>query len=406
MRLTIVAAPLAAMLAAWLDAAPGQAASYAQVYAFKGGADGVGAKSLIAANGMLYGTTTLGGDSLWDGGTVYSLSTSGAHTVLHKFAGASDGAFPDSVSLIGGAIYGTSAYYRDEWCGVHGGCGAIFTVNADGSDWVVTFRAQSEGAQYAGAGLGPLVVRGDNLWGVTELGGAHGYGTLFHYAPGGKIKVVYSFGGGTDGANPVGSLVLMRGVLYGTSLNGGGAGCGGFGCGTIFSWSEHDGVRVLYRFKGGSDGSHPQGNMVVDRSMLHGTTVDGGGYTGFDGNARNGAGTVFRFDPGTETETVLHAFRGGPKDGQGPTAKLAVINHTLYGTTTLGGPKFCVLWGCGVVFSLSQGGHEKVLYSFTGGSDGFAPDNLVALNGVLYGTTYGGGASQAPFNGSVFSVTP
>lgn len=406
MRRTFVSLSLTSAIAACLGAAPAEAASFAQIYAFKGGADGVGANSLIAANGMLYGTTALGGVALWDEGTVFSLTTTGTHTVLHVFASNADGAFPNSVSVVGGVLRGTAMYFGDSWCGTYGGCGAIFTVNADGTDSVITLREQGTAAKFYGAGLGPLLGRGRSLYGVTSYGGEHAYGTLIRVTPGQTAQRLYSFGGGIDGSGPSGGLVALHDVLYGTTVSGGGVGCGGYGCGTIFSWSVHNGVQILYRFQGGADGSHPQGNMVVDHGVLYGTTAEGGGYTGFDGNAFNGAGTVFRFDPATGTETVLHAFRGGPKDGQGPTAKLALIGHTLYGTTTQGGNHFCIDWGCGVVFGVTPHGHETVLYNFTGGQDGYAPDNLVALNGVLYGTTYGGGGAGAPANGSVFSVTP
>jgi len=47
---------------------------------------------LLDVNGTLYGTTAQGGAS--GDGTVFSISVSGAETVLHSFSGGSDGVTP------------------------------------------------------------------------------------------------------------------------------------------------------------------------------------------------------------------------------------------------------------------------------------------------------------------------
>jgi uncharacterized repeat protein (TIGR03803 family) len=48
--------------------------------------------------------------------------------------------------------------------------------------------------------------------------------------------VIYNFkGGASDGALPVGGLIIDRGGnLYGVTASGGGLGCLGTGCGTVF----------------------------------------------------------------------------------------------------------------------------------------------------------------------------
>src|SRR5580700_1305017 len=96
-------------------------------------------------------------------------------------------------------------------------------------------------------------------------------------APTAKEKVIYSFQGGSDGANPMSDLVLdSSGNLYGTTNNGGGAN----EYGTVFelkrngeSWRE----QVLYRFQDGADGEYPQAGLIFDSSgNLYGTTERGG----------------------------------------------------------------------------------------------------------------------------------
>src|ERR1700730_2097295 len=73
----------------------------------------------------------------------------------------------------------------------------------------------------------------------------------------------------------------------------------------------------------------------------------------------------------------------------------------LYGTTEFGGAS-----GQGVVFKLSPGGTETVLYSFTGGNDGAFPNDIGSLvadrAGNLYGTTLFGGTTGS---GVVFKPT-
>ena len=92
----------------------------------------------------------------------------------------------------------------------------------------------------------------------------------------------------------------------------------------------------------------------------------------------------------------MHSFSGS--DGIEPGSTLIAVNGVLYGTTFDGG-KF----GHGTVFRATLGGQVKVLHSFADGSDGALPfDRLVNLNGVLYGTTGFGGATG---NGTVFKIT-
>ena len=48
-------------------------------------------------------------------------------------------------------------------------------------------------------------------------------------------EVLYRFAADSDGAQPVAGLIAdAPGNLYGTTSAGGGTGCGGGGCGTVF----------------------------------------------------------------------------------------------------------------------------------------------------------------------------
>lgn len=162
----------------------------------------------------------------------------------------------------------------------------------------------------------------------------------------------------------------------------------------------------MYSFKGGSDGSIPYGQLIIVDGILYGTTLDGGGTGCYQGR---GCGTVFSVTP-AGVEKVLYAFQGG-NDGAYPDAGLTNVAGTLYGTTEQGGGSANCSTGCGTVFSITSEGIEMMVYSFQGGNDGAYPDaSLTNFAGSLYGTTYFGGGGTNCNNishcGTVFVITP
>jgi uncharacterized repeat protein (TIGR03803 family) len=268
--------------------------------------------------------------------------TSGAEQVLHRFNGGRDGANPAPVLIdVMGALYGT-------------------TVNGGGSGC-------------AGSGCG----------------------TVFKVDPSGKgYSILYRFKGGTDGASPVG-VIGVNGVLYGTTSVGGGSGCGGAGCGTVFMIDPSGkGYHVVYSFKGGTDGANPDSIIDVN-GTLYGAT--------YGGDVPSDYGTVFEMNSSTGAESVVYSFTGG-MDGAYPAYAPIEVNGTLYGTTTSGGGSGCGSSnpGCGTVFKVSTSGKERVLYRFTGGTDGAVPYSVIDASGAIYGATNNGGASCNC--GTVFEV--
>ncbi|MGH9205494.1 MAG: choice-of-anchor tandem repeat GloVer-containing protein, partial [Acidimicrobiales bacterium] len=236
------------------------------------------------------------------------------------------------------------------------GCGTVFRLSPGGTETVLhafTFSSEGYGPN------GPLIADSSgNLYGTTYSDGASGNGVVFKLTPGGTYTVLHTFTGGSDGANPAGDLIAdSSGNLYGTTRGGGasGSGCGGFGCGTVFKLSPGGTLTVLYSFTGGSDGEGPVGNLIADsKGNLYGTTLLGGGPG--CGQFGLGCGVVFKLSP-SGTETVLHIFTGG-SDGGAPFAGLiADSSGNLYGTTFQGGAlTACNGVGCGVVFKLAGAG--------------------------------------------------
>ena len=169
----------------------------------------------------------------------------------------------------------------------------------------------------------------------------------------------------------------------------------------MFDVSTSGQEKVLYGFNAGSDGAYPTAGLVADDSgSLYGVTSDGGrGAT-----CNFTCGTVFVLRPGKSgyTEQLLHTFQGG-RDGMAPSARLLLaVNGILYGTTDFGGTGSCAssgqVVGCGTVFRVTTSGSKyDVIYRFRGGSDGANPGSALIedSHGALYGTTQFGGLQSS-----------
>lgn len=299
----------------------------------------------------------------------------------------SDAATPvASLIDVGGVLYSTTIDPAE--CGTYACGGAVFRITTGGKEKVLyTFCLQ--GGCYDGSlPAAPLIDVGGRLYGTTESGGTYHGGTVFRITTSGKEKVVHSFGNGTDGADPQAGLIDVQGTLYGTTESGG-AYCPHGGCGTVFSVTPSGTEKVLYSFKGGSDGEGPVAALVNVRGRLYGTTQFGGVH---------GDGTVFRITTDGK-EKVVHAFKGG-SDGVEPVAPLVDVKGTLYGTTEHGG---VYGYSGGSLFSITTDGTKKTVYSFGNSTDGAEPEaGLIGVQGTLYGTTAAGGANR---QGTVFRVT-
>jgi uncharacterized repeat protein (TIGR03803 family) len=184
------------------------------------------------------------------------------------------------------------------------------------------------------------------LYGTTVAGGAVNAGTVFSIDPdGGSESVLYSFcrkENCQDGQDPGGYMLSRKNIFYGATDGG-----GSYNHGIIFSLDPATGKeKVLYSFQGGQDGAKPIGGagLLNVGDVFYGTTGEGGG----SGCGGYGCGTVFSFDRKTGKETILHAFQDDGKDGNAPVAGVIDVNGTLYGTTRYGGK-----YGYGTVFEVT-----------------------------------------------------
>ncbi len=152
-------------------------------------------------------------------------------------------------------------------------------------------------------------------------------------------------------------------------------------CFTPIAFAQTYAFKTLYSFKdNGKDPSLAGTSLIVDAAgNLYGTSSWGGNDyrdCGF------GCGTVFRVTK-SGVLSVLHSF-GAPPDGEIPTASLfRDAKGNLFGSTSRGGSA-----GCGIIFQITPSGAEKILYSFTCGTDGFQPSAVVLDSaGNIYGTS-------------------
>ncbi len=219
------------------------------------GSDGANPRAgLVLSSNLLYGTTCSGGPS--GNGTVFAVNISGTgFGILHSFD-YSDGSCPNGLVLSGNTLYGTAMQ------GGGYGNGTVFSLNTDGTGFATIHNftaAHIYGYSQTNSDgiypLGSLILSGDTLYGTSSGGGNWG-GTVFALKTDGTgFTTLYSFTSGncssvlfgppcpnSDGAGPLGGLVLSGKTLYGTTSQGGGygyLGSGGnfVGFGTVFSLS-------------------------------------------------------------------------------------------------------------------------------------------------------------------------
>ncbi|MGB6519817.1 MAG: choice-of-anchor tandem repeat GloVer-containing protein [Candidatus Cybelea sp.] len=381
---------------------------YKVLYAFKGAPDGASPYGgLVALNGTLYGTTLNGSKNYCSSscgsnlcylgcGTIFTVTLGGAENIIYNFDGTfnggHDGSWPwTAPTVLNGQFFGTTSS-----AGAFGD-GVVYTTTPSGSEQVIySFKGSgSADAQDSQAALIPLSRKlyGTSVYGGSTGCGGAGCGTVFSVTTGGTEKVVYSFKGGNDGERLYGPVTAMNGKLYGATLEGGGTGCGGNGCGAIFELSLRGKEHVLYRFADTTDGAFPNGLTAV-KGVLYGTTEGGGSRS---------SGTFFSVTT-SGTLTTLYNFKDIP-DGNLPGASLIYSKGEFYGTTVGGGTA-----GHGSVFKINAAGTESVLHSFLGGTDGQDPNAPVhMLRGVLYGTTISGGNGGCANGygcGTIFKVKP
>jgi uncharacterized repeat protein (TIGR03803 family) len=386
------------------------------LHTFTDGPDGGNpyAGMIIDAKGNLYGTTNQGGESgscypEFSGcGTVFELHPSKSgwrFKTLYTFKGGQDGQGPYGEVMFApdGSLYGTTVDGGNPNC--PSGCGSVFNLKPAKKTWTETVLYDFQGNTDAYYPTGSLAMDASGrLYGTTYLGGANGPGTVYELThSGGKWieRIVWSFTGQTDGANPYSGVVIGPGNTFFSTTTSGGINL----YGTVdelkklgSTWSE----QTLYEFQDDdTTGADPFAGLLLEPSgVLIGATEYGGAHKG---------GTVFSLTPshGEWNIAPVYSFRA-KSCCNGPAASLIMDTAgNLYGTTQ-GDPGI----NDGTVFKLTPKEGRwiiKILHTFTGGRNGSTPVGALALDsaGDIYGTTLLGGVQNSEGGyGVVFKITP
>jgi uncharacterized repeat protein (TIGR03803 family) len=209
-------------------AAPGTAWAERVLYSFTAGGDGGNPGGLaMGPNGVLYGTTLVGG--AMDAGTVFELlppATPGGawtETVLHSFIGDADGVYPVDPPVVtsDGTLYGstTGTIDIDGYPGLHG-LSTVFALTPEpGGNWSKTLLATFGYGDGEGV-CSTLIERNGTIYGAS--GKFHG-GEFFELqppaAPGGRWTktILHTF---PEGSTPTGRIVMDEsGAIYGATID-------------------------------------------------------------------------------------------------------------------------------------------------------------------------------------------
>jgi uncharacterized repeat protein (TIGR03803 family) len=327
---------------------------------------------LMASNGVLYGTTELGGrysNSIDSEGVFFSYNPlTNKESTVFEFNGA-NGSFPagrliqDSTGLIycttgyggtigggviirydpiknkdtvvfnfgdtttgcveyGGLTYASSNlfYGMTEECGKFND-GVIFSFNPKTNSENVLFNFNGTNGFFT---EGYLIDANDSLlYGLTGLGGTKNKGVLFNFDPKTDSENVLVNFDSLNGAIPYGSLFqATNGLLYGVATKGG-VNNGG----VLFSYDIAKGKdSILISFGNFNNGRLPYSNLIEDSSngTLYGMVSSGGIY---------GFGYIYSYNINNSKDSLLFSFNG--IDGSTPSGSLLLAKDTLTGINEL-----------------------------------------------------------------------
>jgi uncharacterized repeat protein (TIGR03803 family) len=301
------------------------------LYNFTGGSDGGCPLGRVTAGpgGILYGTTADGGNGY---GTVFTLRlpATACHTaicpwietVLYRFQGGSDGAYPayadDLVFDQAGDLYGTTAGDTS------GDDGTVFELSPSNGGWTETILHRFINGEQPYAGV--IFDTAGNLYGTTPDGGI-GYGTVYKLTPAGSgwtYNTIYQFQGPSS---PIGGVAFdTSGNLYGLTIS---SGAGGY-------------AYELQPSNGGWTFTNIYNNFDSNFGGFDTPTLDAAGnvYGTVITEGPSNYGLVFKLTPsgGGWTETNLTLFGTGNNDGIFPYGSVVLdANGNVYGTTIQGG---------------------------------------------------------------------
>lgn len=290
-------------------------------------------------DGKFYGTTAFGG--AYNHGIVYSITRTGSLAVLYNFCPQTpncvDGAepYPGVIQANNGVLYGTTSYGGQ---GVNSSQGTIFQLTTAGK-FTSLYSFSNNGRDSNPNGL--IQGADGSLYGSSYASGTTG--TVFQFTLGGKYRALHTFCLSpecADGGNPAKPLTQgSDGGLYGTTSQG------AAGHGTIFEISPTGGFDLLYTFCSGSGGctqSYGAGSPLIQSTtgLFYGTSSSLSSPDGTLYSLDMGLGPFVKTTPGFGKVGMTIGLLGNGLTGatsvtfNGTPATFAVVSDT-YITATI-----------------------------------------------------------------------
>lgn len=301
-------------------------------------------------NGNMIGTSPAGGANSY--GTVYKLSSENVITKLHDFSVPLAGSNPLSIIKNGNQFFGITSI------GGLYNTGVFYSVQLDGTlEDLHDFNLSTDGQNPNGD---LFLAQDGKYYGTARFGGVGQSGTVFSITTDGTLEVLHSFGPSETGQFPYGGVVVAEdGTIYGTTING-----GMYSYGTFYSISPEGVFTVLYDFFSPFDGGDPAASLTFGPdNKIYGLTTNGSSYN---------AGSLFEYDPATNTLTVVYEFNPDADGGVPRSMLLLHSDGNLYGTTTSG------LNGGGSLFRYNPSNGMEILHAFIPSTDGKNPSGALS----------------------------
>jgi uncharacterized repeat protein (TIGR03803 family) len=294
------------------------------LHGFAGGTDGAAPLGVVKSNSVLYGITR--GDTGNQAGTLYQINPAGTgYQVLYNWPLYSQ---PSGNVLLGqdGNLYGV---LTSEFIGPSYPSG-VFSISTSGTNYAVLKNFTSQRSveyrlvQDASGVLYGVSVTNTGLQVFKLNTDGSGFSDLHTFA----INPYYYISG----------VTVSEGLLYGLVYTVSGW--------QLFSLSTSGGSPSILATVGGTSSgglifSSPEGLLLGADGKLYGV---------FSSASFPPYGSVFRINTDGSGLSIMHAFAG--TDGSGPLGQLMQgLDGTLYGTTTSGGSN-----GYGTVFKIQPDG--------------------------------------------------
>lgn len=354
--------------------------TYTEPYSFEA-ANGTDARgALVLYNGKYYGMANKGGTS--DGGVIFEWDpVTNVYTKKIDFD-TNKGYNPTgTLMLYGDVFYGVATN------GGTANAGTLFTWNP--ATGVFTKKHDFDivnGSQP----IAKLVEYNSKLYGMANAGGTSGNGIIYEWNPATDTFTKKKDFTGTDGANPNGFLTLYNNKFYGvTTLGGTAAG------GVIFEWNPATNAYIKKKDLGSGTYSgtnfqttKPLGSLTLKDNIFYCITSaapEGNGVC---------KGSVFTWNPATNATAevtanypvCVPAYTTYVTEVAMPYGNMVLINNKLYGTGSAYGSA-----NAGVVFEFDTATNTHTRSVHFGASNGSFPiGSLTQLGNKLYGMAYSG----------------